>query len=87
MTGWTIKVPLYRLSQWTNDNLAFGHIVCQPIRSLQVGPDLPNTPHVSVKPMYDFRPGGFLLLHTLCQYFYTQKNINVMLWLNFFRSK
>ena len=31
------------------NNPAFGHIVCQPIRSLQVGPDLPDRPHVSVK--------------------------------------
>ena len=28
-----------------------GHIVCQPIRSLQVRPDLPDRPHVSVDKM------------------------------------
>ena len=39
----------HRLSQWTNNNPSFGHIVCQPIRRLQVGPDLPNRSHVSVK--------------------------------------
>ena len=31
------------------NNPAFGHIVCQPIRNLQVGSDLPDRPHVSVK--------------------------------------
>ena len=34
--------------QSTNNNPAFGHIVCQPIRRLQVKPDLPDRPHVRV---------------------------------------
>ena len=38
--------------QSTNNNPAFGHIVCQPIRRLQVKPDLPDRPHVRVN--YDF---------------------------------
>ena len=36
----------------TNNNLEFGHIVCQPIRSLQVGPDLPDKSHVSVNDFF-----------------------------------
>ena len=38
--------------QWTDNNPAFGHIVCQLMRSLQVGPDLPDKPLVSVNQFY-----------------------------------
>ena len=55
LARWTLEVPLYRLSLWTNKNPAFGHIACQQIRSLQVGLDLPDKPHVSVKSEISFR--------------------------------
>ena len=66
LTVWIVYVPLYRLSQRTNNNPAFGHIVCQPIRSLQVGPDLPDRPHVSVKrfEIYTKTPKHYLLMNS-----------------------
>ena len=41
--------PMYRQRQSTNNNPPFGHIVCQPLRSLQVWADRPDRPHVKVK--------------------------------------
>ena len=36
-------------TDYVNELITIQHLVtCQPIRSLQVGPDLPNRPHVSV---------------------------------------
>ena len=42
--GGPFKFPC---TDWVNELITI-HIVCQPIRSLQVGPDIPDRPHVSV---------------------------------------